>query len=61
MKGTQETQSEIQFLETDELKVTALKGSLPAHADGETLCVAGDQLQVKLLPRQVKMICHPIG
>jgi diacylglycerol kinase (ATP) len=58
MKGTQETQKEIQFLNTNELIVKALKGSLPAHADGETLCVAGDQLKIKLLPKQVKMICQ---
>ena len=61
MKGTQETQTEIQFLETDELKVTALHGNLPAHADGETLCVAGDQLQIKLLSKQIKIICQPVG
>lgn len=38
LKGTQEGQPEIRMERTDGIKVTAVKGVLPAHCDGETLC-----------------------
>jgi hypothetical protein len=37
--------------------VTAVEGVLPAHADGETLCTAGQRLEMELLPRQIEIIC----
>ena len=40
------------------LTVTATKGYLPAHADGETLCTAGERLECELLADQIEMICQ---
>ncbi len=57
MKGTQETQPEIKTTRTKRIIVTALDGSLPAHGDGETICVAGDRLALEILPRKIEMIC----
>ena len=59
MAGTQSTHPAIQTLRTSVLTVTALEGSLPAHADGETLCTAGHQLELKLLPSQLEVIRSP--
>ncbi|MHB1354804.1 MAG: diacylglycerol/lipid kinase family protein [Anaerolineae bacterium] len=39
----------------------AIKGSLPAHADGETLCVEGQELKLEILPRQIEIIYQPQG
>lgn len=61
MKGTQETQSEIKTGRTQRVVVTAERGVLPAHADGETLCTEGQELTVELLPRQIAMISLPEG
>jgi YegS/Rv2252/BmrU family lipid kinase len=61
MKGTQATQKNIRTSRTSHLVVTAIQGSLPAHADGETICVAGQQLSIELLPRQIEMICQGSG
>ncbi len=61
MKGTQAAQQSIRTSRTSRLVVTALQGSLPAHADGETICVAGQQIKIDLLPRQIEMICQGSG
>jgi diacylglycerol kinase (ATP) len=57
MQGDQATQPEIRTLRAHTLSITALEGVLPAHADGETLCVEGKQLAVELLPRRLKLVC----
>jgi YegS/Rv2252/BmrU family lipid kinase len=59
MAGSQATHPAIATLQTKRIKVTALEGSLPAHADGETLCEAGDQLSIEILPRQIFVLCAP--
>lgn len=56
IKGTQATQAPITTVRTDRVRVTALQGTLPAHADGETLCVEGHTLEVTLLPAQLEVI-----
>jgi diacylglycerol kinase family enzyme len=55
MAGTQASQPSIQTDRTTEIRVTAIKGSLPAHADGETLCTEGDQLTIQLRPAQIEI------
>jgi YegS/Rv2252/BmrU family lipid kinase len=57
MAGTQASQPSIQTGRTPSIVVTALEGSLPAHADGETLCTEGQQLKMEILPRQIEIIC----
>lgn len=57
MQGTQATHPAIQTGQTRHITITALQGSLPAHADGETLCEQGDQLTLEILPRLIDIIC----
>jgi YegS/Rv2252/BmrU family lipid kinase len=57
MGGTQDAHPAIQRIHTRKMKVTALEGVLPAHADGETLCVDGTELALELLPRQIDLVC----
>lgn len=59
LRGTQATQPSIIMARTRHLSVTAIKGTLPAHADGETLCTAGQELELELLPAQIEMVCQP--
>jgi diacylglycerol kinase (ATP) len=61
LKGDQATQKPITTVRAQRLDVTALQGVLPAHADGETLCVQGKQLSIELLPAQLDLICQPEG
>jgi YegS/Rv2252/BmrU family lipid kinase len=41
---------------TAAFKVTALEGRLMVHADGETLCTDGTQLEVSLLPGAIELV-----
>jgi len=59
MRGTQATQEPIRTGQTQRIVVTAVEGTLPAHADGETLCAAGQRLEIELLPGQIEFICQP--
>ena len=59
MRGTQATQEPIRMGQARHVVIEAIKGVLPAHADGETLCTEGRRLEVELLPRQVDVICKP--
>lgn len=56
MSGTQAAHPAITTARTAGVTVTALKGSLPAHADGETLCTEGDRLTLELLPQQIEVL-----
>jgi len=56
MKGTQEGHPAIRTIRSRQVAVTALQGSLPAHADGETLCTAGENLAVSLHPAVLEVI-----
>jgi diacylglycerol kinase (ATP) len=57
MKGTQDKHEEIITITTDHVKVTAIEGTLPAHADGETLCLDGKELMIMMFPRALEVIC----
>jgi diacylglycerol kinase (ATP) len=56
LKGTQATQPEITMKRAKTVKVRALDGSLPAHADGETLCYRGQSLEIELIPAALDFI-----
>jgi YegS/Rv2252/BmrU family lipid kinase len=58
MAGTQAQQPSILTDHTNAIKVTAIEGVLPAHADGETLCEAGAQLEIRLLPSQIEIFSN---
>ena len=59
MAGTQDAHPAIQRIRTNHLSVTALHGTLPAHADGETLCIDGTQLDLTLLSNPIELIYKP--
>jgi YegS/Rv2252/BmrU family lipid kinase len=55
MKGTQSSHPAIKMLRARRVSVTARDGSLPAHVDGETICTAGERLEVEMLPAEVEI------
>lgn len=61
MRGTQASQPEVRTAQAHDLAVQAVQGSLPVHADGETICTHGIQLTLELLPRQIEMVCQATG
>lgn len=57
MSGTQESHPAIKMPTGKSIKIKALTGTLPVHADGETICVAGHELEVDVLPQALNLVC----
>ena len=58
MSGTQEEHQAIKMPSGKRIRVEALKGSLPVHADGETICEAGNSLEVEILQQKINLVCE---
>lgn len=56
MQGTQAGHPAIHVGRARRVRVTALQGSLPAHADGETLCTEGHELSLEIVPAALEII-----
>ena len=56
LRGTQASQDAIRTSRARKVTVTADRGTLPAHADGETLCEDGQRLDMELLPGQIEIL-----
>jgi diacylglycerol kinase (ATP) len=56
LKGTQASQPEITNGRTNKISVRAVKGTLPAHCDGETLCESGQELSAEIIPAAIEII-----
>jgi YegS/Rv2252/BmrU family lipid kinase len=61
MRGTQATQEPIRTERARRVVVTARRGVLPAHGDGETLSREGRRLEIEMIPRALDVICLPSG
>jgi YegS/Rv2252/BmrU family lipid kinase len=59
MNGTQATHPAIKTARARRVVVTAVRGALPAHGDGETLCTEGHELTMELAPSQIEIITAP--
>lgn len=58
-KGTQKGDRAVSFLRSDHLEIHAIEGSIPAHADGETVCEKGSSIRIELHPQKLEMIYQP--
>lgn len=58
MSGTQSGHPAIKMPIGHHIKVEALTGTLPVHADGETICEAGQKLEIEILKQQLHLICE---
>jgi diacylglycerol kinase (ATP) len=56
IQGTQAGHPAVQFLETAKINVKALTGTLPAHADGETISTDASTMMAEILPRAIDVI-----
>jgi YegS/Rv2252/BmrU family lipid kinase len=56
MQGTQAGHPAIRTAQAARVTVTAVQGTLPAHADGETLCTAGERLALEIHPRLLEVV-----
>jgi YegS/Rv2252/BmrU family lipid kinase len=56
LKGTQASQPEITSGRTNKITIKAIRGVLPAHCDGETLCERGLELSAEIIPGAIEII-----
>jgi YegS/Rv2252/BmrU family lipid kinase len=56
MQGTQGNHPAITTAQARSVRVVALEGVLPAHADGETLCVDGKELSLEILAGRLEVV-----
>lgn len=56
MKGSHEADPAVRTAITDALTATAIKGTLPVHADGVTICEEGSEVNITLIPRGLEII-----
>ena len=56
MQGSQAGHPAVRMARAAEVTITSLNGGLPAHADGETLCIAGQRLELKIVPKALEVI-----
>lgn len=58
MSGTQGDHPAITMPTGRHVKVQAISGTLPVHADGETICEAGRKLEVEILKQKLQLVCE---
>ncbi len=58
MSGTQREHPAVQMPTGKMVIVEALQGTLPVHADGETICKAGHKLEVKIFQQKINLVCE---
>ncbi len=61
IRGTQAEHPEVQMVRTNKIQIRAVEGTIPAHADGETVCTAGHALTIELLPSALEVITRANG
>lgn len=59
MMGNHTNQRPITMERARQVTVTALRGTLPAHADGELLCTEAQRMSMELYPAQMEVLCAP--
>lgn len=56
ISGKQGANSAVQMLRARQVSIRAIEGAIPGHADGETLCTAGQSLSIELCPGALEVI-----
>ena len=59
--GTQGKHPAVRMAKARQISVRAIQGTIPAHADGETICTAGQELFIELIPGSLEVITIPDG
>jgi diacylglycerol kinase (ATP) len=57
MRGSHVNRPRITMARSRCVRVTVKEGTQVVHADGETICMDAEQLQIELLPRRLRVVC----
>ncbi len=58
MSGEQEKDPDVTMDRTQRISIKAISGKIPSHADGETVCVAGDYIDIEIIPSAINIISN---
>jgi diacylglycerol kinase (ATP) len=61
ISGKQTKDKDIRMMRARSVSIRAVNGSIPAHADGETLCTAGMSLSIRILPAALEVVTKGNG
>lgn len=61
ISGTQKGHPAVRMTQSHKIVIRAIQGSIPAHADGETICTAGQALTIELIPASLDVISTKNG
>jgi YegS/Rv2252/BmrU family lipid kinase len=61
ISGKQEGHPAIRMARAGQITIRAVKGTIPAHADGETICEKGQALTIEIFPSSLKVITRARG
>jgi len=56
LNGTQKGHPAITMVHGKKVTIRAVEGTIPAHADGETICTAGTSLRIELVPNAIEVM-----
>ncbi len=56
ISGTQKEHPAVRMVRAKKITIRAVQGSIPAHADGETICTAGQALTIELHPATLEVV-----
>jgi diacylglycerol kinase (ATP) len=59
ISGKQGDDPNIEMTHARKLIIRAVEGTIPAHADGETICTAGQSLTIELIPGALQVVTSP--
>jgi YegS/Rv2252/BmrU family lipid kinase len=61
ISGKQGNDPAVSMRRSTKITIRAIEGSIPAHADGETICTAGELLTIEILPDALDVLTHANG
>jgi YegS/Rv2252/BmrU family lipid kinase len=56
LNGSQKEHPAVQMPQARTVTIRAIQGSIPAHADGETICTAGQSLRIAIHPAAIEVV-----
>ena len=56
LKGTQQDHPAVKMMQARKITIRAIQGTIPAHADGETICTAGQALNIDIFPEALEVV-----
>lgn len=61
ISGKQGNDPSVSMRHSTKITIRAIQGSIPAHADGETICTAGQMLTIEILPAALDVLTQADG